>query len=327
LEIVDLDAQSGVIRGRSWVTIYSPKTSKRRIEIDTAPAEWGRDPKQRAFAPAVNWLALAENRVGGMYREGGVQLTQRDYLRTENGAGIEGYPLQVWSTGRFGGEWSSVAPTLVESKLNSSGFGQLTGSIKLRLPETLEDCLLAYGNRVYFPIVNINRKKTSNLPAFYTWEIGRGQPVEQRELRGYLTETYTRQIKRELSNAKLGPEVQDFSKPYDASRRDLPYIMRMLSFYLSAGGRDYTGLRNDVLQSLDLSPQLRMGRAVLVGRLKKSSVQWNVDDQPVADPEPLTYVRMVLPVEKDTKAGYKPLEKPDEGIKVTAPPPKASEEE
>jgi hypothetical protein len=326
LELLDLDAGSGVVRARSWVTLYSPKTSLRKIELDTAPSEWSRNPQSPAFVPAVNWLALAENRVGGLYREGGVQLTQRQYRRNADGTGIEDYPLQVWSTGRFGGEWSAGGTSLVESKLISSGFGQLTGSIKLRLPETLEDCLLAYGNRVYFPVVYLDRKKTSNLPKFYTWDIGRGQPLEQRELRGYLTEIYTKQIKRD--NSKAGPDVLDFSKAYDPSRRDLPYIMRMLSFHQAAGGRDYTGLRNDVLESLDLSQHLRMGRAVLMGRLRKSSAQWNVDGQPVADPEPMTYVRLVLSVEKDANAGYRPLEKPDEGIKGTpaAPEPATSPE-
>jgi hypothetical protein len=319
LELVDLDAASGVVRARSWVTLYSPKTSFRKIELDTAPSEWSRNPQSPAFTPAVNWLALAENRVGGMYREGGVQLTQRHYRRNADGTGIEDYPLQVWSTGRFGGEWSAGGASLVESKLISSGFGQLTGSIKLRLPETLEDCLLAYGNRVYFPVVYLDRKKTSNLPKFYTWDIGRGQPLEQRELRGYLTEIYTKQIKRD--NSKTGPDVLDFSKAYDPSRRDLPYIMRMLSFHQAAGGRDYTGLRNDVLESLDLSQHLRMGRAVLMGRLRKSSAQWNVDGQPVADPEPMTYVRLVLSVEKDANAGYRPLQKPDEDIKGTPAAP------
>ncbi|MDB5385142.1 MAG: hypothetical protein JWM11_788, partial [Planctomycetaceae bacterium] len=112
-------------------------------------------------------------------------------------------------------------------------------------------------------------------------------------------------------NSKTGPEVMDFTKPFDSSRRDLPYIMRMLSFHQAAGGREYTGLRHDVLEGLDLSQQLRIGRAVLMGRLRKSSVQWNVDGQPVVDSDSVTYVRMVLPVEKDANAGYKALVKPD----------------
>ncbi|MDB5390714.1 MAG: hypothetical protein JWM11_6360, partial [Planctomycetaceae bacterium] len=169
LEVVDVDLASGVLRGRSMLTLYSPKTARYTVELKTGPSESFRDPQQPELTPAVNWLALAENRVGGLYRDGGVQMTQRQYRRTSDGSGVEDYPLQVWSTGRFGGEWSSKAATLVESKLVGSGFGQLVGTLKLRFPETLEDCMLAYGNRVYFPIVILERKKTSNLPKFYTW--------------------------------------------------------------------------------------------------------------------------------------------------------------
>ena len=312
LEVIDIEATSGVVRGRSWMTLYSPKTSRRSIGLDTSPGELFRDPSKPEFAPSVSWLALAENRVGGLYREGGVQLTQRTYTRTADGSGFLDYPLQVWSTGRFGGEWSSIAPTLVESKLTSSGFGQLTGTLTHRLPTVLEDCLLAYGNRVYFPVVTVNRKKTANLPQFYAWDIGLGQPFEQRELRGFLTEIYTKTIQREGS--KTGPEVLDVSKPYDPSRRDWPYIMRTLSFYQSAGGRDYTGLRNDVLDSLDLSQQLRMGRAVLIGRMKQPSARWTVDNEPVQDADSYTYVRVLLPVEKEVSSGYRALEKPNEGL-------------
>lgn len=320
LEIVDLDESSRLMRGQSWLTLYSPKTTRSSVELTQVAPGWSGDGKIDSTPALVSWVAPAENRIGGLYREGGVQLTQREYRTSESAAerparpGYADYPLQVWSTGRLGAEWSGSTPRLVESKLVSSELGRLSGTVEHHLPGTLSDCLLAYANRVYFPVVRRSQSAgRADLGPHFVWEIGGGQPVEQRELRSFLTQVFMREVRRD--NIKGGsPEVQDQQTPYDPTRRDPAYIIRMLTFHQASGGRDYTGLRHDVLGSLDLSSHLRLGRAILLGRLQKSSAEWKVGNEVVTDENAQTFVRIVLPVDRAKGEEAQALPKPDEGI-------------
>lgn len=320
LEIIDLDESAQLMRGQSWLTLYSPRTTRSSVELAQIVPDWSGDGKIEAAPALVSWVAPAENRIGGLYREGGVQLTQREY-RTSASAGehpaspgYADYPMQVWSTGRLGAEWSASTPRLVESKLFSSELGRLSGTVEHHLPGTLSDCLLAYANRVYFPVVRRSPSGgRADLGPHFVWELGGGQPVEQRELRSFLTQVFMRQVRRD--NIKGGtPEVLDQQTPYDPTRRDPAYIIRMLTFHQAAGGRDYTGMRHDVLGSFDLSTHLRLGRAILLGRLKKSSAEWKVAGNVVTDENAQTFVRVVLPVNREREEEVQALPKPDEGL-------------
>ena len=315
LEIVDLDQASQLLRGQSWLTLYSPRTAKTAVELSEVVPRWSAAGKIETAPPLVSWAASAENRVGGLYREGGVQLTVRDYHTLSSssphpGAGFADFPLQVWSTGHVCGEWSAKTSELVESKLVSSGLGRLSGTLAHHLPDTLEDCLLAYANRVYFPVIRRSQGAgRADLVPHFTWEIGGSQPVEQRDLRSFLTQVYTKEIRRD--NKASNPEMLDLQTPYDPARRDQAYIIRMLTFHQSAGGRDYTGMRHDVLGNFDLSSHLRLGRAVLLGRLKKSSAEWKVDGSAISAPDSQTFVRIVLPVDRAREEEVKALPKID----------------
>ncbi|MES2791813.1 MAG: hypothetical protein V4719_19490 [Planctomycetota bacterium] len=318
LEIVDLDESTNSLRGQSWLTVYNPRTARSSIELASVVPDWSATGKIQVEAPLVSWAAAAENRVGGLYREGGVQLTQRDYhtlnpTANSHATGFADYPLQVWSTGHFSGEWSAKTPQLVESKLVSSGLGRLTGTISHQLPGTLEDCLLAYANRVYFPVIRRTQGAgRSDLVPHFTWEIGGegGQPVEQRDLRSFLTQVYMKEVRKD-SSSKLNPEMLDLQTPYDVTRRDQEYIVRMLTFHQASGGRDYTGMHHDVLGNFDLSSHLRLGRAVLLARLKKPAADWKVNGTTVTPPDSKTFVRIVLPVDRAGEEQIKALPKID----------------
>ena len=313
LEIVDLDESSRLLRGQSWLTLYSPRTAKAAVELSRVVPAWSSTGQIERAPPLVSWAAPAENRVGGLYREGGVQLTQRDYHAVSSTsptqqAGFVDYPLQVWSTGHLCGEWSAKTPELVESKLVSSGLGRLSGTVSHHLPDTLEDCLLAYANRVYFPVVRRTQGAgRADLVPHFSWEIGGSQPVEQRDLRSFLTQVYTKEIRRD--NQKTNSEMLDMQTPYDPARRDQAYIIRMLTFHQAAGGHDYTGMRHDVLGNFDLSSHLRLGRAVLLGRLKKSAAEWKVNGSAITAPDSQTFVRIVLPVDRAREEEIKALPK------------------
>ena len=94
---------------------------------------------------------------------------------------------------------------------------------------------------------------------------------------------------------------------YDRTRLDAEYILRTIMFYQAIGGRAYASLGNDYLSTYDLSRQLRLGRALLVGRVDLAVATRTEDSagsqlldggKPIArsgDPQTTIY-RFVLPV-------------------------------
>ena len=60
-------------------------------------------------------------------------------------------------------------------------------------------------------------------------------------------------------------EMKSVSDPWDPQSVDVPRIMEMIMFYRAAGGQAYTRLLHRYQGALDMSDQLTMGRAVLVG--------------------------------------------------------------
>ena len=84
--------------------------------------------------------------------------------------------------------------------------------------------------------------------------------------------------------------------------------MRILTFHEAAGGKDYTGLDNSSLSYLDLSKMLTLDRAVLFGRINFPAAELIVDGESDAETTHTVFVRIVMPVRKDT---YIPGELPD----------------
>ena len=101
----------------------------------------------------------------------------------------------------------------------------------------------------------------------------------------------------------VGGQVE--TPPYDRAGVDRERILEVMLFYREAGGRRYTGLLNRYQQFLDLSGQLGLDRAILVGR-GPPAARWTIDGQPI-DPslaaEPLTIYRFVIPVRPFSAAG------------------------
>ncbi|MFW6125147.1 MAG: hypothetical protein ACOC46_03275, partial [Pirellulales bacterium] len=166
--------------------------------------------------------------------------------------------------------------------LRTSGAGDLRGSFALRLDGPLEECLLAFADRVYlFDSIRPN------------------EPVlleghrDYRSLRGYLTG----------QTAVLDPAADNRvvvrAQQYNRASYDAHLVMRMLMFHEKAGGRAYTGLNHHHLRFTDLSEQLDLGRAILVGSYRGRTSRLRCTAPGSAEPvlNRRSYVRLVLPVE------------------------------
>ena len=153
VDVVDVDPASGRVYGRTWFTIFSPRIDSYTIGIEPR-AEWaGGRPNVPTPPTRVDWMA------GG--RAGGGNIVSRGYgYHTDAGDrayadGLDGVPIQVWSTKAFTADWSAwMTPgePLVESELfhPPGDPDALAGKIVNRLPlGQLDDATLVYAGKFY----------------------------------------------------------------------------------------------------------------------------------------------------------------------------------
>ena len=98
------------------------------------------------------------------------------------------------------------------------------------------------------------------------------------------------------------------AEAYDPTETDLGRIIEIAGFYQAVGGKPYVKLGNRALAPLDLSRQLELGRAILVGKTASTGPAITVEkdtrddriDAPVAVEAntTLTQWRFVIPVSK-----------------------------
>lgn len=281
LNIVDIDVATSTCHQRLWTNVYSPATERQSVTI------------QSKIAPDnatqhTGWSGVAETAYGGMLRPANVQVGMAEYDIAEP-TSLKDLPLLQWSSKALATEVHSPATGLVESTLQSNGIGQLSGTIMHRLPGTIEDWILVFGSRVY------RHKKTrediTSLPLATKQILRVDQPnVFPRDLRAFLTG-------RTNVSSQASDAANQFVS-YDSMSRDPAEALRIMTFHNEVGGTKYTGLTNRLLEKEDLSHLLKLGRAVLFGRLDASvaSVQMNGTD--VAPNRESTFIRLVLPVTK-----------------------------
>jgi hypothetical protein len=284
LNLLNLDVDSSTCHQRLWTNIYSPVTERRSVSVRPAIAPESAETR-------TGWSGVAETAFGGMLRPAGVQVGMADY-RVDGSTLIDGLPLMQWSSKPLLTEVHSSMEGLVESHLQSNGVGQLSGTLTHRLPGPIEDWFLAFGNRVY-----LHKKKRDDiqtLPLASRHILRIDQPnVFPRELRAYLT--------GKVVTGKAGSQATDVASQfaaYDPVSRDPASVLRILTFHHEVGGTTYTELTNRLLEKEDLSHLLKLGRAVLFGRLNSPVASIKLDGQEIAPDRETTFIRIVLPVTK-----------------------------
>ncbi len=285
LNIVNIDANSSTCHQRLWTNIYSPSTERQSVAVNSKVASGSK-------SQHTSWSGVAETAFTGMLRPANVQVGATDY-RVSDGKSIDDLPLMQWSSKPLLAEFHDSAAGLVDSDLQSNGVGQLSGTITHRLPGPIEDWVLAFGNRIY------RHKKTredpQSLPLAPRQVLRVDQPnVYPRELRAFLTG-------KTAAGRPQGSQATDVASQfvsYDPLSRDPADVLRILTFHNEVGGIKYTGLTNRLLEKEDLSHLLRLGRAVLFGRLNAPVASLQLSGKEVAPDRETTFVRIVLPVKR-----------------------------
>ena len=273
VEIVDLDATERMVRGTVWTHLYSPATARFDLSAKVDPTgSMCRQPHS-----AIAWQGLPGKSLGGLASQQ-ISLVEPTAYRIDppgKAPRIAGLTVHSASSKSLSVRWWGEASVDLPSNLVRTEHGPVEGQLTNPLPVELTDCLLVYGDWLY-------RLGT----------IGAGQsvsvnPRESLNLEYRLTERSVRDSK-------------DISTPWDQATTDIPRIVRIMMFHEAARGRNYTGLTHRYQPYIDLSGQVRLGRAVLAGQASGPVTQLASAGQPLTDESgrtTLTFCRIVFPVQ------------------------------
>lgn len=238
-EVIDFDAEGGLVRGSSWAAVRSPANARLNVGVAAEPAVVAGETDA-----AVSWFADAGGGFGGVDAVvSHPSLAAGEYAYGDTLASLRGVPIAAASSRLFEATWSGTAPrSIAESTLVRDPRGLLTGTIRHQLPFPLERCWLVHAGWLY----DVGRMAPGDI---YDTQKGRGP----RSLAAALTR---RTAKWEADRAER----------WNPADTDVARILELAGLHAAAGGRAYTSLAAGRLGRIDLSPLLLVDRAILVGR-------------------------------------------------------------
>ncbi len=238
IELVDVDAASGRVRGAAWMNVFSPRNESFDFTVRPQCSD------SRVW---LGWLGLPGGGLGGMNPRTDTPLLWTEGFRYSRDLdALLGVPVAIWSSKSLTARWESAEAAFPNADLAATDR-LLTGRIVNTLDFPLRNCVLAHGRSAY---------ELGTLAPGGSVRLG---PMSKRsDLKTYLTG------RRAVLTGE--DKYRQETTPYDQSSTDLCYILRTMTFYRAAGGRRYTGLWNDYQDFVDLSDLLKTGRAILVAR-------------------------------------------------------------
>lgn len=284
IDLVDVDAASGRMRGATWLNVFSPRMESFDFSVEPRRPEGGVASDARVW---TGWLGLPGSALGGMNPHASSPLLWTEQFRYAGDLnGLSGVPIQVWSTKSLTARWEAPSKAFPEAELIDTDQ-ILSGSISNTLAFPLRDCILAYGGSMY-EVGDLRPGESVRL----------GPTIKRSEVKTLLT--------RQKAVFAEGAKSTQEATPYDQSSTDLAYILRIMMFYDAAGGRRYTRLWNSYQDFVDLSLLLKADRAILVAQQPMPASEGHEGATLLSDGKRLagpkdhheTIYRFVFPVKK-----------------------------
>jgi hypothetical protein len=286
IDVVDIDQPAGLMRGGTWISLFSPQN--RDYGIRAIPLPLDRDstpetlpttepPRPPAGTEVVTtWFSTPEDQFGAMGNSG------RRFSFVGNGYAyqpvggverLENVRIPIWSTKCLTSRWFGPATPLLSSDLKPVGTDRLAGTVTNNLTVPLEDAILAFGKQVY---------QLGTLAPGATIRVE--LDGKDRNLSGYLKDKQATYMSDRFSNTDAG-----------ISRADLMYAV-MFHDSESTLASEHV-LANDPLHDLDLTGQLALKRPMLVARINRPGARLVLDaPAPAPKIDQLTVVRVILPL-------------------------------
>ena len=276
VDLVDVEMQSGFVRGLSWSHLYSPRNAK--YDLSLRPAE-GQLFLHGPKGSLLSWQGLPGKSFGGMNTtrrgQAGLRYDLRNDLTVaeDQECSIVGMPVGVYSSrsllGQFWGQVNYQQPEPLVADVENQLRGTVTNPLKVEL----RDCMVCFHRWVY-PLPSLGPGKSA--------EIDRYSKV--RTIDGLLT------------RSAVDQDFKDRSEPWDRLNPDIQRIMEVMMFHEAAGGTDYTSLLHRFQREVDMSDHLRQGPALLVGRSESPACEVEIEQTGDVVRQQVTYYRVMLPV-------------------------------
>jgi hypothetical protein len=295
VDAIDVDQVSGLARGRSWATIFSPQNRDyslaflpTAIDAVDAPPPVFEPSAGEPLAPepgvevVTSWFGVPEARFGGMgasshrfsFTGGGYAYAPAGGLER-----LERVRIPIWSARTFSARWFGPARPIVESDLALSGFDRVAGTITNLQSYPLTDAVLAFEKRAYL-----------------LGDVAPGQTlrVELKSDRSLAGELKAREPNYMTGLAGEG------DAPATLDRGDLVLAAMFHDAESRRAGKDQP-LGNSVLRDLDLTGQLALQRPMLVARIDRPAARVAIGNAP-SEPkvEQTTVLRVILPLKAPT---------------------------
>jgi hypothetical protein len=309
LDAIDIDVPTRLVRGQSFVTLYSPSNRDYGLSVQPldvsatataerwlAPADEAADDATIAIPSAisaetlVSWFGPPVPRFGGGGGAGALAPMTRPYGYGPPGRLDALGPVRVpiWSTKSFEARWSGQGPDtdspMVEAELVATGSNRIEGRLTNHGARPLERATLFFGDVVYDQLGTIPPGGSVVIDVS-----SRTRPVS-----GYLEERA-----RGVLNAD--GQLRDVSRDTPAARtRRLGDLVRTMLFRDSMNARTRTP-PSEPLRHLDLTGQLALGRPMLVADIDGPAVAVRLTGAH-AEPKVVerTVVRMILALQGET---------------------------
>jgi hypothetical protein len=283
VDLVDIDMAQGRVRGTTWFNIFSPENAlfDLRVKPTFAGQRANTESTSESASSLLAWLGLPGTGLGGMNsRAVNLPLFDEPYEIDPQQGAIAGAPLSAWSSKSFVARWESTGGG-IESKLTMSEDGRLHGSIVSQLDVPLKDCVLLFGRTE-------RGERGWAYPLLKPLSPGDNIPFEH--LESQTVETFL--TKRRIISSK------DEAAGYDRAAFDVSRIVEVMMFHDRAGATNYTGLLNRYQNFVDMSNELELGRAILVGHGPEgATVEINLEATAAeGENNHTTIYRFVLPV-------------------------------
>lgn len=277
VDLVDVDASTGLLRGTTWAHIYSPVTETYDVTVQPSLV----CDAEASSSNLLSWQGMPGAGLGGLSSTTAATLFAEPYALSAGQAApvIAGLPIQVGSTASISSRWWQRPEWEHSTALKADVSDLLRGSVVNPFEVELHDCMIFYANWVYL----LERTRGRLAPG----QTARVEDERPRNLQWRLTR---RQVK----------EMKDVATPWDPASLDVPRIMEMMMFQDKAGGDQYTKLAHRYQDYVDLSAQLDNGRAVLIGRAEERGTKVAVDGQTLGGGagRHWTFCRVMFPVDR-----------------------------
>ncbi len=293
VDVIDVDQVSGLTRGRTVMSLFSPQNRDYNIGFVPVPPNLDHDVPPLASTSSsgepprppvdtellTSWFSVPESQfgaMGGSNRRFSFAASGYSYQPTGSLERLVNVRVPIWSTKAVTARWLAPGPAapLVDVDLRAVSSDRLAGTLTNRQSFTLEDALLAFGKQVYM---------LGNLVPGATVKV---ELTSDRFLANLLKD-------RAASYISGQPGNQEFK----ISRANL--LLALMFHNSESTHSSEQSLSNVSLHDLDLSGQLALDRPMLVARINRPGAQLVLENPPGPPRvDQTTMLRIILPLNR-----------------------------